>query len=105
MYHAALVGHFSQKHLQFILQYPEARSLGYEFSECIASHFHGMLDLSAPSNTSNTNVVMLTLKLHHSRQGGFSDEQLDILGSFFQQVPCEVGFNVQSTPGSDYPDM
>ena len=102
MYHAALVGHFSQKHLLFILQYPEALYLAGEFCELlVASHFHGILNLNAASNTSNTNAVMLTLKLHHSRQDGFSDEQLDKLGSFFEHVPCETGFRVQRIPGSE----
>ena len=32
-------------------------------------------------------VSMLTFQLHHTRQAGFSDEELDGLGFFFRHVP------------------
>ena len=70
MLHASLLGHFSQKHLNFILEHPEpaGRFLRLFFADLVKDCLSDKLDMS----DANSNVVMLTLKLYHSRQAGFT---------------------------------
>ena len=75
MLHASLSGHLSQKHLHFILEHPEPTGyfLRAVFAELVTGCLCGKLNMSV----ANSNIVMLTLKLYHSRQAGFTDTELD----------------------------
>ena len=48
----------------------------------------------------NSNVVMLTLKLYHSRQAGFTDTELDKLGDFFSEVPASAASEAIPSAGT-----
>lgn len=85
-YHATLVGYLGQRHLQFILQHPNPlhAHLHYHFALSAASHFTGKLVVD-PSTADV--VIAFTLTVFHSRQGGFSDDELDRLSSAFSSFP------------------
>ena len=89
MYHFSLVGHLSQKDLQFILQHPSRKEhdLQWLFSERVVA---GFADVFKVDPASDTKVVMLTLKVYHSRQVGCSDQDLDRLSEMFASVPGDL---------------
>ena len=102
-YHASLVGHLSQRHLHFLLQHPQpeqAWAYGY-FSE----HAVNRLDEALKVDANNaTRIVLFTLKVYHSRQAGFSDDELDKLGAVFRSFPIHTRLWLWETPlaeGSD----
>ena len=86
MYHFSLVGHLSQKHLHFILQHPgkQERDLQWLSAERVVAGFADVFEVD-PAN--DTKVVMLTMKVYHSRQAGYSDDELDQLSELLASVP------------------
>ena len=97
MLHASLVGHFGQ-HLNFILEHPEPAGhfLRLFFADLVTDCLSDKLDMS----DANSNVVMLTLKLYHSRQAGFTDTELDKLGDFFSEVPASAASEAIPSAGT-----
>ena len=92
-YHASVVGHLSQRHLQYLLQHPDPDSGG--FAEYAVGQLVEALKVDA---SNNTRVVLLTLKVYHSRQAGFSDDELDKLGAVFDSFPSHTRFWLWDSP-------
>lgn len=88
MYHVSFVGHFSQMQLRLALQHPDMGELQQQFASCVIGRSMDVLDELDPAPSAN--VIMLTLQLFHSRQDGFSDEELDKLGDLFACIPYQV---------------
>ena len=88
-YHISLVGHLDLSHLKFILQHPDllGADLHHAFGSRVANCLSRIIDLMS---SQTTQVVMLTLKVYHSRQDGFSDFELDQLGRLFRALPDEI---------------
>ena len=97
-YHASLTGQISLSHLKFILQHPDLVGADFDrkFGSEVAEQF---LDKLQEVSSNTTQVVMLTLKLYHSRQAGFTDEELDKLGSIFKFkfIPSEISCYLRSS--------
>ena len=93
IYHTSVTGHFGQKELQLIL-YP-----GSPYIQLLSEYFtKRIIHLLSPAQAAfsdlddsyipgGTAVFMLTFQLHHSRQTGFTAEELDILGDFIAPLP------------------
>ena len=64
------------------------------FGSEVAKQF---LDKLQEVSSNTTQVVMLTLKMYHSRQAGFTDEELDKLGGIFKFIPFEISCYLRSS--------
>ena len=92
IYHISLTGYLNQKELQLIL------SNGHPYINLLRLYFNMHIEhLFSPAEASffalsstdlgDTAVFMLTFKLLHSRQDGFSNKSLEKFGDFFACLP------------------
>ena len=96
-YHASLVGHLTQMHLQFRFEHPQLQEA--ELHNCLSEIAVGRLHEALQVDAINaTKVVMFTLQVYHSRQAGFSDAELDKLGAVFHTFPADASLWLLETP-------
>ena len=90
MTHATFLGSFDESHLAVILQcssWDEQVHLQALFAEALVRQL-GCFTLGAGDD----DVFLLTLKVYHNMQTGFSDADLDTLGKLFAKVPKEFAY-------------
>ena len=87
VYHLSLVGHLSERHMQYILQ--QGSSDAALLNEQVIEQFENRIgdELRAGRPELHASAVFMTFKLHHSRQQGFTDSELDRLGTIFADLP------------------
>lgn len=89
-YHASLVGHLRQHHLQSMLQPPKPLgSFSSFFAESAAHELVMKLEYN-PTNAAQSGLFFFTLKVYHGRQAGFSDDELAKLGAVFNTLPYHI---------------
>ena len=88
--HVSLIGSFCGKEGQYILQQDDTNLdwLGTDLMKLIGDPMSAQLS-DMQDETMDVGYAFFTLRLYHSRQAGFSDQELECFSKLFSGLPIE----------------